>query len=144
MLTPSLMQSMSLQHLLAAAHAEIDPLTSTPLEHELLRRLDDMAKYETLIDSAIDNEAVTVDMLDVLDHFCFADGEDLRKALQLHVVLERNDIRNPDALQALIDASTEVRAMADDLTDTATSIHAIFNRLAFPASTPEPATATEE
>lgn len=51
MLTAQLMKSMDADHLVASARAEIDPLTSTPLELELL---DLAAKFRALASDAGD------------------------------------------------------------------------------------------
>lgn len=50
-LTASLMASMSHDHLLSAVEAELDPMTSTDLERELVKRLDEMLEWQDVIDA---------------------------------------------------------------------------------------------
>lgn len=52
MLTPSTMSQMSDEHLVAAIRAELDPLTSTPIEIELLNRLEAQIDFLSVIDDA--------------------------------------------------------------------------------------------
>ena len=125
MLTPSLMQSMSLQHLLAAAHTELDPLTSTPLEHELLRRLEDRLPYEdqaeTFLALADEYEVTAADLRAVLESNP-ASAKDMASMLS---ALSDEDIHGPEQVKALIKTSTEFRNLAIDAADTFTRLAAL-------------------
>lgn len=72
MLTPQIMKMMDTGHLVASARAEIDPLTSTPLELELLDRL------ETMLDEQSANQPL-VDLLN---------DQDIREPDQLEELLD--------------------------------------------------------
>ncbi len=103
MLTPQLMKSMDIDRLVASARAEIGPLTSTPLELELLDRI------ETLLDEA-DNQRPIADLLDEYE----ASADDIRALLGSHPaslkdqaallsLLNDHGIEEPGQLKALID-----------------------------------------
>ena len=117
MLTAQLMKSMDADHLVASARAEIDPLTSTPLELELLDRL------ETLLDEAHDNQPIA----DLLDRYEVS-TDDMKAVIESHPaslkdqaallsLLNDQDIHKPDQLKALLDTSDKFRALANDAGD---------------------------
>lgn len=56
MLTANLMASMGDQHLIAALRAEIDPLTSTSIEIELLNRFEKVLQHSSIIDLVEEHE----------------------------------------------------------------------------------------
>lgn len=117
MLTAQLMKSMDDEHLLASARAEIDPLTSTALELELIER------FETLL-----NETAKVAPIgNLLDEYEVS-ADDLRAILESHPgslkdyaallsLLNDQDIHEPDQLKALLDTSEKFRALASDAGD---------------------------
>lgn len=88
-LTPELMKLLDDGHLVAAVHAEFDPLTSTALERELLRRLE--ARMEVAIDfSPVTDEmeaqgleqSELVEILKTLEEFYIIDVASLREKLK--------------------------------------------------------------
>ena len=117
MLTAQLAKSMDDEHLLASARAEIDPLTSTALELELLER------FERLLDEASENKPVA----DLLEEYKVG-TDDMRAVIESHPaglkeqaallsLLNDQDIHEPDQLKALLDTSDEFRALANDAGD---------------------------
>lgn len=117
MLTAQLAKSMDDEHLLASARAEIDPLTSTALELELLDR------FERLLDEQHDNEGVRA-----LSKEYELTADDMRAVIESHPaslkdqaallsLLNDQDIHEPDQLKALLDTSDKFRALANDAGD---------------------------
>ena len=116
MLTAQLAKYMDDEHLLASARAEIDPLTSTALELELLER------FERLLDEASENKPVadfeeyevgTDDVKAVIESHP-ASLEDQAALLSL---LNDQDIHEPDQLKELLELAAEFRALANDAGD---------------------------
>lgn len=133
MLTPAALQAMSLPHLLSAAHAEIDSLTSTPLELELLRRVEELAQdvdaaegFLTLVD---EYEIKAEDVRTLIEAHPEAELTDMAKLLS---ALNDADIHTVEDLQAILQSLSQFRELANDAGD-------VFNRLADLAET-----ATEE
>lgn len=117
MLTAQLMKSMDAGHLVASARAELDPLTSTSLELELLDRL------ETLLDEQEENKPIA----ELLDEYEVS-TDDMRAVIESHPaslkdqaallsLLNDQDIHEPDQLKALLDTSDKFRALANDAGD---------------------------
>ena len=117
MLTAQTMALMDDEHLLASARAEIDPLTSTPLEIELLGR------FESLLDEQVEDEAMRA----LLEEYEPA-ADDLRAVMESHPasltekaallsLLNDQDVYYPDQLAGLLDAITKFRALANDAGD---------------------------
>lgn len=118
MLTAQLMKSMDDEHLLASARAEIDPLTSTALELELLER------FERLLDEASEHKPVA----DLLEEYEVGTDDDVKAVIESHPaslkdqaallsLLNDQDIHEPDQLKALLDTSDKFRALASDAGD---------------------------
>lgn len=97
MLTAQLAKSMDDERLLASARAEIDPLTSTALELELLDR------FEQALEAVDDMRAV------IESH-----PASLKDQAALLSLLNDQDIHEPDQLKALLDTSDNFRALAND------------------------------
>lgn len=117
MLTAQLMKSMDAGHLVASARAELDPLTSTSLELELLER------FKRLLDEQHDNEGVRA-----LSEEYELTADDMRAVIESHPaslkdqaallsLLNDQDIHEPDQLKALLDTSDKFRALANDAGD---------------------------
>lgn len=117
MLTAQLMKSMDADHLVASARAEIDPLTSTPLELELLDRL------ETLLDEQEENKPIA----ELLDEYEVS-TDDMKAVIESHPaslkdqaallsLLNDQDIHEPDQLKELLDLAAKFRALASDAGD---------------------------
>ena len=124
MLTAQLMKSMDASHLLAAAHTEHDPLTRTPLETELLDRL------EALLDE------VDSDLNEAAGEFDFAakDIKNLGDALILNtdntVALLKEigeaGLDSPESLKAELDLAKKFRALVEDAGDVFTRLSDLF------------------
>lgn len=117
MLTAQLAKSMDDEHLLASARAEIDPLTSTALELELLDRferlLDEASKHKPVADLLEEYEVATDDVKAVIE----SHPASLKDQAALLSLLNDQDIHEPDQLKALLDTSDKFRALASDAGD---------------------------
>ena len=123
MLTVQLMKAMDDDHLLASARAEIDPLTSTALELELLER------FERLLDEASENKPVA----DLLEEYKVG-TDDMRAVIESHPaglkeqaallsLLNDQDIHGPDQLKELIELADKFRDPANDAGDLFTRLN---------------------
>ena len=131
MLTAQLAKLMDDAHLLASARAEIDPLTSTALELELLDRferlLDEASEHKPVADLLEEYEVATDDVKAVIE----SHPASLKDQAALLSLLNDQDIHEPDQLKALLDTSDKFRALANDAGD-------VFTRLSeLAASTQE-------
>ena len=117
MLTAQLAKSMDDEHLLASARAEIDPLTSTALELELLERferlLDEASEHKPVADLLEEYEVGTDDVKAVIE----SHPASLKDQAALLALLNDQDIHEPDQLKALLDTSDKFRALASDAGD---------------------------
>lgn len=117
MLTAQLMKSMDADHLVASARAEIDPLTSTPLELELLDRLetllDEQSENQPIADLLGEYEVSTDDMKAVIE----SHPTSLKDQAALLSLLNDQDIHEPDQLKELLDLTAKFRALANDAGD---------------------------
>ncbi len=117
MLTAQLMKSMDAGHLVASTRAELDPLTSTSLELELLDRL------ETLLDEQEENKPIA----ELLDEYEVS-TDDMKAVIESHPaslkdqaallsLLNDQDIHEPDQLKELLEFAAKFRALASDAGD---------------------------
>lgn len=117
MLTAQLAKSMDDEHLLASARAEIDPLTSTALELELLDRferlLDEASEHKPVADLLEEYEVGTDDVKAVIE----SHPASLKDQAALLSLLNDQDIHEPDQLKAMLDTSDKFRALANDAGD---------------------------
>ncbi len=117
MLTAQLSKSMDDEHLLASARAEIDPLTSTALELELLERferlLDEASEHKPVADLLEEYEVGTDDMKAVIE----SHPASLKDQAALLSLLNDQDIHEPDQLKELLELAAEFRALANDAGD---------------------------
>lgn len=88
-LSAQLMVAMDDGHLVAALHSELDPLTSTAAEQELLKRverlLDEQSDNSPLNDALANSEVATDELpavLSVMTEFYCYDAGDLRAKLE--------------------------------------------------------------
>lgn len=118
------------EHLLASARAEMDPLTSTPLEIELLDR------FETLLDrlAPLEDEASELRQLaDVLEEAECSTKDveallechpaDIKEQAKLLSALNDQDIHTFDELAAVIETASNFRALANDAGDLFARLH---------------------
>lgn len=117
MLTAQLAKSMDDEHLLASARAEIDPLTSTALELELLDRferlLDEASEHKPVADLLEEYEVTTDDVKAVIE----SHPASLKDQAALLSLLNDQDIHEPGQLKALLDTSEKFRALASEAGD---------------------------
>ena len=117
MLTAQLAKSMDDEHLLASARAEIDPLTSTALELELLERferlLDEASEHKPVADLLEEYEVGTDDVKAVIE----SHPASLKDQAALLSLLNGQDIHEPDQLKELLELAAEFRALANDAGD---------------------------
>lgn len=117
MLTAQLAKSMDDEHLLASARAEIDPLTSTALELELLDRferlLDEASEHKSVADLLEEYEVATDDVKAVIE----SHPASLKDQAALLSLLTDQDIHEPDQLKELLDLAAKFRALASDAGD---------------------------
>ncbi|MHB1368657.1 MAG: hypothetical protein ACYCW7_00420 [Pseudomonadaceae bacterium] len=117
MLTAQLAASMDDEHLLASARAEIDPLTSTALELELLERferlLDWASEHEPVADLLEEYEVGTDDVKAVIE----SHPASLKDQAALLSLLNGQDIHEPELLKAELELAAEFRALANDAGD---------------------------
>ena len=117
MLTAQLAKLMDDAHLLASARAEIDPLTSTALELELLDRferlLDEASEHKPVADLLEEYEVATDDVKAVIE----SHPASLKDQAALLSLLNDQDIHEPDQLKALLDTSDKFRTLANDAGD---------------------------
>ena len=123
MLTAQLMKSMDAGHLVASARAELDPLTSTSLELELLDRL------ETLLDEQEENKPIA----ELLDEYEVS-TDDMKAVIESHPaslkdqaallsLLNDQDIHEPDQLKELLEFAAKFGALASDAGDLFTRLN---------------------
>lgn len=121
MLTPTLMAQMYHGHFVAAVHCEIDPLTSTVLERELLARL------EALLDEDQGNLSQAAEEYDLgaEDIKTLGDAliEDTTVTVALLKVLAAASIDDPDTLRGRLALAEQFHALAKEAGD-------VFTRLA--------------
>ena len=121
MLTPSLMAQMDPGHLIAAVHCEIDPLTHTALERELLSRLEARidAHDDALTEAAEAYDFAAEDITILGDALI----ENIPVTAALLRVLGAAGIHDPEALTSRLTLAEQFCALADDAGD-------VFTRLA--------------
>lgn len=123
-LDPKLMAQMDDEHLLRVAHLEIDPLTSTPLEIELLRRLEhsvDIAFVASPYAEKVEefgyelNETKSVEAFEgALQFAADFSPATYRPLLDL---LGEHDIDTVEALKKRLELATEFEGIANDAAD---------------------------
>ena len=117
MLTAQLANSMDDEYLFASARAEIDPLTSTALELELLERferlLDEASEHKPVADLLEEYEVGTDDEKAVIE----SHPASLKDKAALLSLLNDQDIHEPDQLEELLELATKFRALANDAGD---------------------------
>lgn len=128
MLTPQLMAAMDDSHLLAAIDAEFDPLTRTPLEDELIKRLQvlltESAESNPIAEIVEEYDLDTEELKTLIE----SHPSSLTDMAQLLQVLCDDDINTPDQLRAKLERS-------DSFFDIATDAGDAFSRLADLAKT---------
>lgn len=118
----STMRGMADEHLASAARAEIDSLTSTPLEVELLDR------FERLLDEANVDQELDLVIADfditgaALRELCEAHPASLEEITAMMTMLNDLDIHEPGQLRRQLDIAAGFETLATEAGD-------IFSRL---------------
>lgn len=120
-LTAQLMANMDDGHLVSALHAELDPLTSTDTERELL------ARVERLLDEADDDGIVkAAENYDLSAADITALGDALivnaDQTAKLLGAIGGEGYDDPEALKADLELLSKFRAIANDMGDAATRL----------------------
>lgn len=116
--------------LLRLAHIELDPLTSTELERELLRRFEDnaaiTAENEPLLQALADHEHGTDDpaeLTKLLDEH--AKVSEFVHAVAMLEVLSEFDFDNPAALKKVLERDAKFENVMNDLAEPLASLQAL-------------------
>jgi hypothetical protein len=120
MMTAQLMKSMDDRHLVASVHAELDPLTSSAAEIELL------ARFEALLDERNDELKGVVEYFDfeVKDIRALGDAliQNTDTTVALLNTIAKAGIEDPESLKAELDLAKKFRDLIEDAGD-------VFTRL---------------
>lgn len=111
MMTPQLMAIMDDDHLATALRAEFDPLTSTPAELELLKRMERLLGEQA---AALADAEQRIQMLENEVERLERSQSDESALLAL---LNDEDIHETEQLEALIARANEFKAIANDAGD---------------------------
>ncbi len=99
MLSATFCQQAETPHLLAAARAKLDPLTSTPLETELLKRLEDLQGEHEVVQSY----DVLADFdADELEALAYAHGAPITEMTKMMQALKAADIQTLKELNEVL------------------------------------------
>lgn len=113
MLTAQLIAGMSTEHLIAAAHAEQNPFTSTPLEIELLKRLEAATKpefediREVVEEFEVDASALRRVCVATIMFSCLDDSAEILD------ILSAAGITNTEALETTIKQAAKFKSAAE-------------------------------
>lgn len=112
-LSAQLMASMDDDHLVTALHAELDPLTSTATEQELLKRLETLLdEKDDELQQAVDNYDLTAECITKLGDALIVNADQTAKLLG---VIGEEGYDDPAALKADLELLSKFRAIANDL-----------------------------
>lgn len=128
MMDANLMRLMSLDHLLAAAAAEQDSLTRTPLETELIRRIEELQDEQRQSFVTEDGTDLSEDDLNTLWAACI---DNIDTTVALLEVLSKHRISAKDELDDRLSVGEYGIDLAEKLSDeTLTELTVFFNQLA--------------
>jgi hypothetical protein len=112
-LTEQLMSLMDDSHLVTALHCELDPLTSTATERELLRRIECLLEeMDSDLVKAADNFDLTATDITKLGDALIVSAEQTAKLLE---VIGDEGYDDPEALKADLLLLSKFRAIANDM-----------------------------
>ena len=123
-LTANLMNAMDDDHLVMALHAELDPLTSTAAEQELLARFEAMLdEQDDELQQAVNNYDLTAECITKLGDALIVSADQTAKLLS---VLGEEGYDDPATLKADLELLSKFRAVANDMGDTAARLSELF------------------
>lgn len=129
MMDANLMRLMSLEHLLAAAEAEQDSLTRTPLETELIRRINELQDEQELCRYTTEDGTELSD--DEIEAMYGATIDGIDNTVALLEVLGKHRVSAKDDLDARLGLAKFAIDLGNQLTDeTLTELSVFFNQLA--------------
>lgn len=112
-LTAQLMASMDDGHLVQALYTELDPLTSTDAERELLARVERLLnENNNELTAAADNYGLTPACITTLGDALIVNADQTAKLLQ---IIGDEGYDDPDALKVDLELLTKFRAIANDM-----------------------------
>lgn len=119
-LTAQLMASMDDAHLVAALLSEMDSLTSTDTERELLARVERLLdEQDPQITAVVEDFEIEADDLRAVVE---SHPANLKEMAELLGLLNDEEIHDADSLKALIAFRRDFQALANDMGDTATRL----------------------
>lgn len=125
----NLMRLMSLEHLLAAVEAEQDSLTRTPLETELIRRIEELQDEQELCRYTTEDGTELSD--DEIEAMYGATIDNIDNTVALLEILSEHRISNADDLEGRLELAKFGTDLGNQLTDeTLTELSVFFNQLA--------------
>lgn len=125
MLTAQLMASMDDEHLLAAARAELDPLTCTALELDLLERFERLLEHKQVIDLVEEHE-INTDELDALGQALGA-GVGIGELTAIVGVLEEFNATDKATLRQKLERADKFYDIANDTGDVIARLNDLIN-----------------
>lgn len=116
-LSAQLMASMDDDHLVTALHAELDPLTSTAAEQELLTRFEALLdEKDDELQQAVNNHDLTAECINKLGDALIVNADRTAKLLE---VIGDEGYDDPAVLKADLELLSKFRAIANDLGENA-------------------------
>lgn len=116
-LSAQLMASMDDDHLVTALHAELDPLTSTATEQELLTRFEALLdEKDDELQQAVNNHDLTAECINKLGDAPIVNADQTAKLLE---VIGDEGYDDPAVLKADLELLSKFRAIANDLGENA-------------------------
>lgn len=117
------------EELLSLAYAEQDPLTTTPMETELVRRfteaVDTMAAAQPFTDVLDEYDDIKPDQLrDLLERL--PDG-DVKAAAEIMGLLHEEDLTSVAAVRAALVIATKLQDLTDDPAKALEALETLFN-----------------
>jgi len=125
MLTAQLMKSMDDEHLLTAARTELDPLTCTPLETELLDRFERLLEHKQVIDLVEEHE-INADEVDALGQALGA-GVGIGDLTAIVGVLEELNATDEKTLRQKLERANKFYSIASDTGDVISRLNDLIN-----------------
>ena len=125
MLTAQLMAQMEDEHLAAAARAELDPLTCTPLEIELLDRFDRLLESKQIIDLVEEHE-ISADEVNAIGQALGA-GVGIAELTAIVRVLEEFNTTDERALRKKLERAEKFYHIANDAGDVISRLNDLIN-----------------
>lgn len=123
-LSAQLMANMDDDHLVTALHAELDPLTSTAAEQELLTRLENLLdEKDDELQQAVNNYDLTAACINKLGEALIVNADQTAKLLE---AIGDEGYDDPAVLKADLELLSKFRAIANDLGENAARLFTLI------------------